>query len=103
MRKGTLGDVSGHYDLVLFCHVLEHLQNPLVDLILAKHRLREGGHIFIAVPHAGSPWSSAYDSHLWMFDEHTLPRIAAEACLKVKDMFKINFRRDCEELWALLR
>ena len=39
------------YDYIQFCHVLEHLQEPLVTVQqIAKRNLKEGGYIYIEVP-----------------------------------------------------
>jgi len=39
------------YDYIQFCHVLEHLQEPLITVQrIAKQNLREGGIIYIEVP-----------------------------------------------------
>jgi hypothetical protein len=39
------------YDYIQFCHVLEHLQEPLITVEqIARHHLREGGYLYIEVP-----------------------------------------------------
>jgi len=103
VRKGTICAAEGAaYDLIVYCHVLEHVLDPIGELTKARKLLDKNGFVFVAVPLAPSFWSYAYEGHLWMFNEETLPRVASHAGLTVKDTMKVNFRRDCDELWVLM-
>ena len=103
VERATIAGTSGRYDLIIYCHVLEHVEDPISELRMANGRLKQDGRVFVAVPYGTAPWAWEYDSHLWLFREDNLKRIAQCASLRVQSMFKINLRRDCEELWAMLR
>lgn len=51
--KGTLGQLSGRFDLIMFNHSFEHLAAPLAALRAARARLRPGGTVMIRTPVAG--------------------------------------------------
>jgi SAM-dependent methyltransferase len=43
-----------HYDAIVFCHVLEHLTDPLAALALARHRLASRGRFVIVLPNVAT-------------------------------------------------
>ncbi|HEX4804143.1 MAG TPA: class I SAM-dependent methyltransferase, partial [Myxococcaceae bacterium] len=50
VRKATLNEISGEYDIVMFHHVLEHLVDPQATLIDAARLLRPGGVCLVRIP-----------------------------------------------------
>lgn len=86
IRSGDLrsqGFAAESFDVVTFCHVLEHLADPRAELREARRLLRPGGEILVWVPNYGSLFRRyfgrdwvPYDvpRHLWHF---TAPRLAA--------------------------
>ena len=82
---------TGYFDLVIFNHTLEHLENPVVILQKAKKVLKNGGIVFVDVPNFGSLSSKvmgkywgylAPTEHLWHFTPDTLTKIFVRAGLK---------------------
>ena len=48
------------YDLIVVCHVLEHLNNPIDFLVKLRSLLDENGSIYIEVPSLESVKNGAY-------------------------------------------
>jgi SAM-dependent methyltransferase len=72
--EGTLLDgspVSGDYDAVVFNHSLEHVVEPLDDLVAARSLLRTGGVLVVSLPNFGSWQSRRFESTWFHLD---LPR-----------------------------
>lgn len=75
------------YDVITLWHVLEHIPNLKETIELLTHKLKEGGHIIIAVPNYKcfdarfykSHWA-AYDTprHLWHFSKKSIPLLFVE-------------------------
>ncbi|MFC2165522.1 class I SAM-dependent methyltransferase [Acidobacteriota bacterium] len=68
---GRLEDIDfgqQHFDVIRFHHVLEHTQNPLVDLRQARKLLKQNGVLILSVPNlAGiSPRLKSWQSRLRM-------------------------------------
>ncbi len=59
-----------HYHAVVLTDVLEHLYNPLENLIKIHHLLKSGGWLFITTPNKYSPFNLVSDPH------YSLPGIA---------------------------
>lgn len=51
--KKHLGELAGHYDLIMFHHVFEHLPNPLETLQQAFALLADQGSLIIRIPIMG--------------------------------------------------
>jgi len=89
------------FDVVRFNQVLEHTQNPLLELARSRELLNAGGIVFVSVPNiAGlSPRLKSAQSrfhlkrkrwrhyaalhHLWFFSTDTLQRLVEHAGLRV--------------------
>lgn len=54
VTRGSLPDVAGPLDLVMFHHSLEHMPDQLPTLQLAWQLLRPGGHCIVRVPLSSS-------------------------------------------------
>jgi SAM-dependent methyltransferase len=66
-RTGTLADVtleSETYDAVVFRQALEHVADPILDLLHARHALRAGGVAIVSVPNFGC-WQSRRFGGSW--------------------------------------
>ncbi len=103
--EGRLTDIdfgATRFDVIRFNHVLEHLQNPLVELARCRELLNPGGNVFVGVPNlAGvSPRIKNFQSrlglkkkrwrhyaathHLYFFTPSTLRSLIARAGFSVK-------------------
>jgi SAM-dependent methyltransferase len=80
-----------YFDLVIFNHTLEHLDNPIRILEKAKNVLKKDGIIFVDVPNFGSLSSKllgkywgylAPTEHHWHFTPETLTKSFIKAGLK---------------------
>lgn len=69
------------YDLVIFNHVLEHLEDPIATLKKANYVLKNGGLVLIDLPNFGSFWARIQgakwryvlpNEHLWHFTSKSL-------------------------------
>jgi len=77
-------------DLVLACHVLEHLYDPLAALVRIHAALRPGGYLLLEVPCATAPDSLlpgwfAFE-HLHYYRTEILERMLNQAGLEVMEM-----------------
>jgi SAM-dependent methyltransferase len=72
-HTGTLEDYAGagDFDLVLFVHVLEHLDDPLAALRRARELLIPGGYVVVALPNAESLERRLFG---WAWDGWDVPR-----------------------------
>lgn len=103
LREGQLGEIDfggRQFDVVRFHHVLEHTENPLIELQHARKLLLPAGVLLVAVPNlAGlSPRLKSWQSrlglkgnrwrhyaalhHLWYFTPPTLTRLVEAAGFK---------------------
>lgn len=57
---------NGYYDVVIFNHVLEHLDNPIKTLEKAQTALKKGGLMVISVPNFGSLSARIYGAE-WQY------------------------------------
>lgn len=104
LREGQLREIDfgeARFDVIRFNHVLEHTQNPLLELMRSRRLLARDGIIFISVPNiAGlSPRLKSAQSklhlkqkrwrhyaalhHLWFFSPQTLRQLVERAGLSV--------------------
>jgi 2-polyprenyl-3-methyl-5-hydroxy-6-metoxy-1,4-benzoquinol methylase len=100
-QLGIVGLEAGSFDAIRFNHVLEHTQNPLVELIHSRKLVAPGGIIYIGVPNlAGiSPRIKSIQSrlhlkarrwrhyaaihHLWYFTPASLRTLVEKAGLRI--------------------
>jgi SAM-dependent methyltransferase len=78
-----------HVDVVVFWNVIEHLQDPLRELSISAHYLRNGGRVFISIPTRqaaecgqcfGQYWALLdLPRHLHFYDKTTLSRLCDKA------------------------
>lgn len=60
IRRQTLAETTGQYDLILFNHVLEHIPDPIGELTVAAGLLAPNGHVIVRVPLADSQACEEY-------------------------------------------
>lgn len=84
LRVGGLDAVEDESaDLIIFSHVLEHIENLDVFLLKAGEKLRKGGRIYVEVPGLFSIWRDygfdllkyMQNAHLHHFRKNTLVRV----------------------------
>lgn len=99
--KGTLESIvmPQKFDLILLIHVLEHVINPYGLMAKAYQKLNTDGIIFIATPHADSPWAWEYDDHHHLFNESIMERMLSKTGFFMLEDLTITFRGDKKELW----
>jgi len=77
---------ENHFDAVTLWHVLEHIPDPLAELVEIRKILRNDGLLVVSVP---TPWnasdysSDAIPLHLFYFDKDTLTTLARKAGVRV--------------------
>ncbi len=82
---GTLEIEAGQYDLIILSHVLEHVEDPISLLKVAKSRLTASGHLYIEVPDAScynNPFLDFNAEHINHFDYGSLANCANFALLR---------------------
>lgn len=96
VHRGTLEALAqthrvAAYDLVIMCHVLEHVELPLAALRAAKRLLRPGGALYVAVPNrlawsARLPgWTGYQPYHVHYFSASGLRQAIEAAGLQVRE------------------
>ena len=55
---------AGYFDLVVLCHVLEHLPNPAGTLLEIRRILKPGGRLVVSVPNFSS-WQARWTGAAW--------------------------------------
>lgn len=90
--KGSIHDVTGKWDLVMFQHSFEHLPDPQAALTAAAGLLPPGGTCLIRLPlvssyawdHYGVDWVQLdAPRHLFLHSEQSMKRLADRAGLEL--------------------
>lgn len=91
-RLESLEFPAGYFDVVVLWHVLEHLSHPMQTLACARHLLRPGGVLAVAVPNFASLQAGLFGAswfhldlprHLFHFPLATLRRCLEETGFEV--------------------
>lgn len=95
IMKGTLQEVEGEFDLVMFHHALEHIPDQLPTLRAAARLLGPRGTCLIRIPivssfaweHYGENWVQLdAPRHFYLHSRESLQRVAAQAGLRLEDV-----------------
>ncbi|MBP2303224.1 class I SAM-dependent methyltransferase [Azospirillum picis] len=92
VQRGTLDEVDGGWDLIMFHHSFEHVPDPLASLRSAARRLTQTGTCLLRIPVAdceawrryGPDWVQLdAPRHLHLFTRKSIDILAARAGLRV--------------------
>lgn len=105
VRRCTLGDAAGPYDIILFCHSLEHMPEQIETLRLARERLTASGVCVVCVPVVGWAWEHYRTNwvqldaprHLFIHTEKSMSLVAEAAGL---ELTKTVYDSDEFQFWA---
>lgn len=95
--KGTLSEVSGLFDIVMFNHSFEHMAEPRQVLSQAMERMAPNASLLIRIPVADSWAFDTYQEdwaqldaprHQYLFTTGSLRALAEEMGLQVIDVFR---------------
>lgn len=96
IRKQSLADTAGTFDLIMFHHAYEHMAHPQQVLIDAAQRLAPGGSILIRIPVVDCVAWERYREHwchldaprhLYLHSRRSLTLLAARAGLEIYASF----------------
>lgn len=108
--------LAGRFDLVIFRHTIEHLEEPLAALERVATALAPGGHCYLVAPNAlsitpGNAMATNYfrPVHLHYFNAETLTALAARAGLAATvvdggggEVWGLYRRREANDLPAVV-
>ena len=83
MRDLSTTKLSGQHDLIILRHVLEHIDEPIVQLKQLSSHLSENGQLFIEVPGVVQKIPSLQNVHYHYFSETTLISVLGQAGFEV--------------------
>jgi len=98
---GNIAQINKKFDFITMFHVLEHLTDPIQELINIKGFLNKNGQVIIEVPNSEDALIKLYDCeafenftywscHLFSFNTSTLMKIAEKAGMKVNYIKQIQ-------------
>ena len=106
LKKASIEDVDGQWDLVMFHHSLEHLPDPLSALVKARRLLAKDGVCLVRVPTVSSYAWQRYRTdwvqldaprHFFLFSTGAVERISREAGFRVRE---ITYDSTSLQLWG---
>jgi len=68
IHRCELKELTGHYDLIMMHHSLEHVPDPIKTLAEAKHLCTPGGRILVRIPVANCYAWERYGVHWFQID-----------------------------------
>lgn len=89
-----------NYDLIIFAHCLEHLDNPALVMSHIKNLLTENGMLYLEVPILWNyvSWSDAlYLAHKSNFTEENINRLVTNNGFEILE--KVHFQHAVDEPW----
>ena len=92
------------FDCIIYNHVIEHIENPIAEISLAKKILKKDGLLIVGVPNTDNVifflrqkyWESLMpNEHIWHFSEKYLENLFNELSFKiVEKIFTDDKRQD---------
>lgn len=90
----SISSLTKDFDVITMFHVLEHLKDPVGELLLLKEKLKPGGRLVIEVPNSSDALLHIYESrpfqeftywsqHLFVFNLQTLAKVLDKASLNI--------------------
>jgi len=105
--KGTLEhaedcvrDGCGLFDVAIYCHVLEHIENPVDEVRRVAKLLAPNGILAIATCAADTEWGWKIESHVSLINEGILERWFHLAGLTTYETLRVQFRPGKAEVWG---
>lgn len=86
----SVAELEGEFDIIVFSHVLEHVEDPRGFLRVVAEHLRPGGYIFIDVPNSDYRYKKDVFPHVSFFKEESLRRLLLSGGLKVVDIITVG-------------
>lgn len=92
IEKRTIENVAGSWDVIMFHHVFEHIDDPLGALIRVKHLLKPSGSCVLRIPtvssfawrHYRTDWVQLdAPRHLFLHSRGSIERLAKAAGLRL--------------------
>jgi SAM-dependent methyltransferase len=72
LETGSFGDISGKYDAIILCHVMEHFYDLYTQLPILLSHLKDDGCMYIEVPNIDNYNSSQPQNvHMYYFSPRT--------------------------------
>lgn len=99
IEQGDIFTVNGQYDLIIFNHTLEHMENTHNILKEVRTKLNENGLLFINVPIG--EWAYDIEGHIVLFNQEILERLLTNYGFKIVEVSTHCFRDNKVELWVM--
>lgn len=96
VKKASLDEMDGSFDLITFHHSLEHMAEQIDALMRAKQLLKPSGKILVRIPTVSSEAFEKYQEHWFQLDaprhyylhsHQSIKHVAAEAGLAVSSIW----------------
>ncbi len=96
VKKASLEEMSGSYDLITFHHSLEHMPIQVDALVRAKQLLKPSGKILVRIPTVSSEAFAKYQAnwfqldaprHYYLHSHQSIRYVASEAGLDVSSIW----------------
>jgi len=93
LKKCSLAEAGGNWDLIMYHHVLEHIADPVAEMRSAASQLADNGYLLIRVPmadsfafrHYGENWVQLdAPRHLWIPSRRALIEIGRKYGLQIQ-------------------
>lgn len=82
----NIENIGERVDVLVLSHVLEHVQDPLAFIKMALNHLKDGGMVFIDVPHSDQRFKSDVFPHLYFFTSESLSMMLGKSGLEILDI-----------------
>ena len=88
----NLSNINEKYDVVVACHILEHMEDPQAFILKSKQILNTNGILFIEVPNydsftrkvEGKEWHLFYEYHITHFSSTSLTDLLKKQGFKIR-------------------